>query len=177
MLLPSVLVGDEEGVSSHMALERDAYEVLQVHPRADPRVVEAAYGVLASIYGSETDGAQQSQQRMAELEEAYDAVRTAERRALYDQHRHRHEVMEAALATPYHPFAAQSSPAGADTASGVLDFGRYEGWTIPQLAQHDPDYLRWLSRHSSGIRFRRQIDEALRRGSSAAGHGPGRRSE
>lgn len=48
--------------------------------------------------------------------------------------------------------------AGADT----LDFGRYDGWTIKQLSRHDPDYLRWLSRHSSGIRYRRQIEEAMR---------------
>jgi curved DNA-binding protein CbpA len=160
-----------------MAIERDAYEVLQVHPRAHPRVVEAAYLVLASIYDPGGGEAQASQQRMAELEEAYASVRTAERRALYDQQRKRHEVMEAALATPYHPFAVGSSPAGGDTASGVLDFGRYEGWTIAQLAQHDPDYLRWLSRHSSGIRYRRQIDEALRKGSHPAGQAPGRRGE
>lgn len=160
-----------------MAIERDAYEVLHVHPRAHPLVVEAAYQVLVSIYRSDSAEAQLSQQRMAELEEAYASVRTAEGRALYDQQRKRQEVMEAALATPYHPFAVASSPAGSDPASGVLDFGRYEGWTIAQLARHDPDYLRWLSRHSSGIRYRRQIDEALHRGSNAAGQAPGRRGE
>jgi DnaJ-class molecular chaperone len=160
-----------------MAIERDAYEVLQVHPGADPRVVEAAYRVLASIYDPVSDEDQASQQRMAELEEAYASVRTVERRAAYDQQRKRQEVMEAALATPYHPFGMASSPASGDTASSVLDFGRYEGWTIAQLAQHDPDYLRWLSRHSSGIRYRRQIDDALRKGTSAGGHAPGRRTE
>jgi len=160
-----------------MAIERDAYEVLHVHPRAHPLVVEAAYRVLTSIYRSDSAEAHASQQRMAELEEAYAAVRTAEGRALYDQQRKRQEVMEAALGTPYHPFAAASSPAAGDTARGVLDFGRYEGWTIAQLARHDPDYLRWLSRHSSGIRYRRQIDEALHKGSNPAGQAPGRRSE
>ena len=151
-----------------MAIERDAYEVLHVHPRAHPLVVEAAYRVLASIYRSDSAEAQPSQQRMAELEEAYAAVRTAEGRALYDQHRKRQEVMEAALATPYHPFAVASSPAGGDTASGLLDFGRYEGWTIAQLAQHDPDYLRWLSRHSSGAPHREEIKTLL----YAADHRP-----
>ena len=163
-------------MSSHMAIERDAYDVLQVDPRAHPLVVEAAYQVLASIYHSDSDEDQASQQRMAELEEAYASVRTAERRAAYDQQRKRQEVMEAALATPYHPFAEPTPPAG-NPGSSVLDFGRYEGWSIPQLARHDPDYLRWLSRHSSGIRFRRQIDEALRKASSAVGHAPGWRSE
>lgn len=42
-------------------------------------------------------------------------------------------------------------------ASAQLDFGRYTGWTLRDLARHDPDYLRWLSRHSSGIRFRAEI--------------------
>jgi curved DNA-binding protein CbpA len=158
-----------------MAIERDAYEVLQVHPGADARVVEAAYRVLASIYDPNGYEDQASPQRMAELDEAYASVRTAERRAAYDQLRKRQEVMEAALATPSHPFGVASNPASGDTPSSALDFGRYEGWTIAQLAQHDPDYLRWLSRHSSGIRYRREIDEALRKGSSAGGHA-GRRT-
>jgi len=156
-----------------MAIERDAYEVMQVHPGAHPLVVEAAYRVLASIYQSDGAEASASRQLMAELDDAYASLRTPERRALYDQQRIRREVMEAALATPYHPFAAQSPPGG-DAASGVVDFGRYQGWTIVQLAQHDPDYLRWLSRHSSGIRYRRQIEEALRTPSGPSGHAPGR---
>jgi len=35
----------------------------------------------------------------------------------------------------------------------VLDFGRYAGWSLGDLARHDPNYLRWLSRHSSGNRY------------------------
>ena len=45
----------------------------------------------------------------------------------------------------------------------VVDFGRYAGWTVPDIARHDPDYLRWLARHSSGIRFREAIARALPR--------------
>lgn len=44
-------------------------------------------------------------------------------------------------------------------APDVLDFGRYAGWSLGDLARHDPNYLRWLSRHSSGIRYRRRIDQ------------------
>jgi hypothetical protein len=43
----------------------------------------------------------------------------------------------------------------------VLDFGRYAGWRIAEVATHDPTYLRWLSRHSSGIRFRSVIEQVL----------------
>jgi hypothetical protein len=39
----------------------------------------------------------------------------------------------------------------------TIDFGRYAGWRLKDLAKQDPDYLRWLSRHSSGVRFRNQI--------------------
>jgi len=35
--------------------------------------------------------------------------------------------------------------------------------TVPDIARHDPDYLRWLARHSSGIRFREAIARALPR--------------
>jgi hypothetical protein len=39
----------------------------------------------------------------------------------------------------------------------VLAFGRYTGWSLRDLARQDPDYLLWLSRHSSGIRYRTEI--------------------
>lgn len=42
-----------------------------------------------------------------------------------------------------------------------LDFGRYEGWSLYDLAKQDPTYLRWLARHSSGLRFRREIARVL----------------
>jgi hypothetical protein len=43
----------------------------------------------------------------------------------------------------------------------VLDFGRYAGWSLKALARHDPDYLRWLVRHSSGVRYRAEIRELI----------------
>jgi DnaJ-class molecular chaperone len=43
-----------------------------------------------------------------------------------------------------------------------LDFGRYAGSSIRELARRDPDYLRWLARHSSGIRFRNEIARTLK---------------
>ena len=42
-----------------------------------------------------------------------------------------------------------------------LDFGRYAGWSLGELSRKDPDYLRWLARHSSGIRFRGEILKLL----------------
>jgi hypothetical protein len=45
--------------------------------------------------------------------------------------------------------------------SPMLDFGQYAGWRIAEVAEHDPRYLVWLSRHSSGVRFRRAIEHVL----------------
>jgi len=42
-----------------------------------------------------------------------------------------------------------------------LDFGHYAGQSIEELADRDPDYLRWLARHPSGARYRAEIERVL----------------
>lgn len=42
-----------------------------------------------------------------------------------------------------------------------LDFGHYAGQTIEELAGIDPDYLRWLAKHPSGVRYRAEIHRVL----------------
>ena len=42
-----------------------------------------------------------------------------------------------------------------------LDFGHHAGRTIQELADVDPDYLRWLARHPSGGRYRAEIGRVL----------------
>jgi uncharacterized protein (DUF3820 family) len=42
-----------------------------------------------------------------------------------------------------------------------LDFGHHAGRTIEELADSDPDYLRWLARHPSGVRYRGEIARVL----------------
>ena len=49
------------------------------------------------------------------------------------------------------------SPIRSREPGSVLSFGRYTGWGLRDLARQDPDYLLWLSRHSSGIRYRTEI--------------------
>jgi curved DNA-binding protein CbpA len=140
-------------------IDRDAYEVLNVHPRAHQLVIQAAYRVLASLYHPDRDASDASTHRMAELNIAYAKVRTLDRRQVYDRERERRQQPPVAVVTPYQPSPAAGSDGG---EPGILDFGRYNGWTIRRLALEDPDYLRWLSRHSSGIRYRREIEVALR---------------
>ena len=43
----------------------------------------------------------------------------------------------------------------------VLDFGHHAGRTIAELAVADPDFLRWLARHPSGVRYRAEIARVL----------------
>ena len=42
-----------------------------------------------------------------------------------------------------------------------LDFGHYAGHTIEEVAAVDVDYLRWLARHPSGVRYRTEIHRVL----------------
>lgn len=139
-----------------MTEPRDAYAVLQVRPDADFAVLQAAYRALARCYHAE--GSTPDPARMVEINRAWESVRTVERRARYDRERR-------AVAVPVRPEPASASGQrapfdpwryGTSAPRGggeVVDFGRYAGWRIADLVRHDPDYVRWLSRHSSGVRF------------------------
>lgn len=149
--------------------ERDAYEVLQVHPRAEQLVIRAAYRVLASVYHPDRDASQAAPRRMPELNTAYDKVRSPDLHRAYDRLR----TQPSSQTSPIVPPPPRSGPdRAANEQSGVLAFGRYSGWTIRQFARQDQDYLRWLSRHSSGIRYRREIEIALRQTAAPAAHAP-----
>ena len=142
-----------------MALDRDAYEVLQVHPSADHAIIEAAYRILAAKWHPDRDPSPRATHRMAELNVAYAQIRTADRRAVYDKQRTL-ATKPSAIVPP-----SPSRPPGGATeapATQVLDFGRYAGWTLDQVAQQDPDYLRWLSRQVTGARYRQRIEVLLR---------------
>ncbi len=58
-----------------------------------------------------------------------------------------------------------SVPVGPGHASSFdstrLDFGHHAGRTIAELAESDPDYLHWLARHPSGVRYRAEIARVL----------------
>ncbi|HET6744444.1 MAG TPA: hypothetical protein VFH90_01165 [Candidatus Limnocylindria bacterium] len=58
---------------------------------------------------------------------------------------------------PVGPGPAQSSSFDPHT----LDFGHHAGRTIEELAESDPDYLQWLERHPSGVRYRAEIHRVL----------------
>ncbi len=140
----------------------DFYKILQVDPEAHPAVIRAAYRVLAQIRHPDTPTG--SDEKMVALNQAWSVLSDREKRATYDRSR-------AALA----PRAMQASryagkqsedhkPAGPGSRarrSSVLDFGRYQGWSIEQLARHDPDFLEWLARMPIGRSYQSEIETVL----------------
>lgn len=49
----------------------------------------------------------------------------------------------------------------ATPGSRVLDFGRYTGWTLRQIAMRDRDYLEWLRRTPLGRQYQAEIAALL----------------
>lgn len=160
----------------------DYYEVLQVSPRAEAEVIRAAYRTLARKYHPDHGG---DARRMIALNDAWDVLGDPVQRAAYDAAR-----IEAGKAPA--PAAPAKSPSGGPpqtsgpretdaTHAGpppgrpsgtVLDFGRYAGWSLGEIARHDLDYLEWLQRATFGRRLRAEVEAILRQHAPAAARAP-----
>ena len=57
---------------------------------------------------------------------------------------------------------AAGSPPGRPSGS-VLNFGRYAGWSLGEIARQDLEYIEWLDRAPIGRQYREEIDGILRR--------------
>ena len=137
----------------------DPYKVLQVLPTAEQEVLRAAFRALALKYHPDHDPSARAARHMIELNLAYAMVRDAEARAQLDRARSRTSYdFEGA---PGGNGEAAAAPTRAASAGTRLEQGRYAGWTLRDLVGHDPDYLRWLHRHSSGLRYRSEITRVL----------------
>ncbi len=150
-----------------MQPRRDAYLILQVDPSAHPDVIQAAYRVLARQLhpdGSEVSDA--GNRKMSDLNWAYSVLKDTNQRAEYDRER-RIGVVHSRPVVVGEPPPPSSEGAA---AGSTLDFGRYSGWSLAEVARRDPDYLHWLSRHSSGAPHREEIKALL----YAAEHRPKR---
>ena len=162
----------------------DFYEVLQVNPRAEVEVIRAAYRALARKYHPDHGG---DARRMVALNDAWDVLGDSARRAAYDASR----IEASSQPTPAAPAQSETgAPRGGGASretdpthagpppgrpSGtVLDFGRYAGWSLGEIARHDMDYLEWLQRATVGRRLRAEIEALLvqRRGPGTAGRAP-----
>ena len=153
----------------------DLYKVLNVDPAAAAEVIRAAYRALARRDHPDVSADPAASWKMAELNAAFEVLGAAERRAVYDQSR---RALAATTDTPPGRPAAPAAPgptagptidrqplgarAAAQAQSGtVLDFGRYAGWSLTDLARHDPDYLEWLARTMIGRAYQDEIDKLL----------------
>jgi curved DNA-binding protein CbpA len=171
----------------------DLYDVLQVSPRAEVEVIRAAYRALARKYHPDHGG---NARRMVALNDAWDVLGDPARRAAYDASctEASNQPSPAAPApsetgaprdsgiprdsgTPRDTAATHAGPPPGRPSGTVLDFGRYAGWSLGEIARHDMDYLEWLQRATFGRRLRAEIDALLapRRGPAAAGRAPSSR--
>ena len=59
-------------------------------------------------------------------------------------------------------FGAAGPPPGRPSGT-VLNFGRYAGWSLGEIARSDMEYVEWLDRAPIGRNYRAEIDEILRK--------------
>jgi curved DNA-binding protein CbpA len=74
-------------------------------------------------------------------------------------------------------FGAAGPPPGPPSGT-VLNFGRYAGWSLGEVARTDIEYIEWLDRAPIGRNYRQEVDEILRasgRRKSAAADATNRR--
>jgi curved DNA-binding protein CbpA len=147
------------------------YRTLQVDPEAEVDVIRAAYRVLAAKNHPDVGG---SADQMSMINRAWNTLSNPTARAAYDRERRLRNGGD-----KWDAYAAStSSSAQARSIGTVLEFGRYAGWSIAEVAQADPDFLEWLARTPNGRRYQSEIDEILSRGIPVAmgAPAPSRRS-
>jgi curved DNA-binding protein CbpA len=55
-----------------------------------------------------------------------------------------------------------AGPPPGDPSGAVLNFGRFAGWSLGEIARRDLDYIEWLDRMPIGRSFRDELDAILR---------------
>ena len=120
----------------------DHYTVLGVKRGADRAAIRAAYRSMARHAHPDHGG---DEAYMARINEAWRVLGDAVRRAEYDG--------PTATAPP--------PPRQRRSDSTVLDFGRYAGWSIRDIANCDENYLHWLGRTPLGRPLRHEISQVL----------------
>lgn len=127
-------------------------------------MIRAAFRVLARIYHPDFGG---DVRRMIALNDAWPVLGDERRRAASDAASQSREPDRPIVVTAPAPSGFERGPASdhRPTAGGksgaTLDFGRYAGWTLGDLAHHDPDYLRWLERTPAGRHLAAEIGRLL----------------
>lgn len=153
----------------------DHYRVLQVDPAANPLVIQAAYRVLAQIWHPDVAG---DEAEMKRINAAWEVLGDPRRRKQYDIERAGRHPGAPVAHTPGSTSSATPSPAPTAPAASrpddhagpprgvpfgpVLTFGRYQGWTLGQIARVDRPFLEWLRAAPAGRAMRDEIDLVFR---------------
>jgi curved DNA-binding protein CbpA len=149
----------------------DHYRVLQVDPGADVEVIQAAYRVLARRHHPDLAGDDAAMKR---LNAAWEVLRDEQRRTEYDRKRSSADAGQETVLTgsPKRTFSDNHAGPPPGRAFGtLLTYGRYEGWSLGQIATVDPEFLEWLMSVPGGRYLRPEIVAILRevRGPLAGG--------
>ncbi len=150
------------GCTVRIDLMRDLYADLHVPPSATRDAMHASFRSLARHWHPDFGG---DSARMQVINDAWAVLGRPDRRATYDQQRATERVARQHPATAKATQPTMPTPEPAvrpqQRDPNALDYGRYEGWTIEALGDHDPDYLEWLRRSPSGRSWRSRIDAVL----------------
>ncbi len=150
----------------------DWYRILQVDSEADYDVIRAAHRVLAAKHHPDKGG---SLAAMSAINHAWTILSDRTDRAEYDRQRRLRTGADRwdAYGKAARTAAAPVAPKVNAQPGTILEFGRYIGWTIPEVAAQDPDFLEWFVRTPNGRRHEREIDACLgRQAADAAGIDP-----
>ena len=55
-----------------------------------------------------------------------------------------------------------AGPPPGNPSGSVLNFGRYNGWSLSEIARRDLEYIEWLDRTPIGRNYREEVDAILR---------------
>jgi len=143
---------------------QDHYRVLQVDPGAEVDVIQAAYRVLARRYHPDLAG---DDTVMKRINAAWEVLGDKERRAGYDRARVGGGSLTQSAIVTSEPAGRAATPDHAGPPRGrpfgtVLTYGRYEGWSLGQVALVDPEFLEWMRSVPGGRYLRPEIDAILR---------------
>ncbi len=140
------------------------YRTLMVAEIADEEIISTVYRKLAQRFHPDVDPSPEAARRMAEINEAYSTLRDAEKRGKYDawlaSRRDRRKSDRLIVQQGDVAFGEAGAPLGPPQGS-VIEFGRYQGWTLGQIKRRDPGFLEWLLHAPAGRQYRAEIAQML----------------
>lgn len=152
-----------------MSGPRDPYEVLGVPRDASMRQIRAAYVARARRAHPDLVGGK-GLDLMRALNEAWEVLKDAGRKAEYDRANRPAGAAGAATATHGAPIepdgnrpfwtGAMGRPPGRPSGP-VLRFGIFDGWSIGEISRQDRGYLLWLRDRPEGKPYRADIVRVL----------------